>query len=191
MSKAEALSASEAWLDARGNTIDLDLDALSTTPTPPPLLLQPSSSFVVSPITGSPNAMANLNADGVYITLIFKDGAPSLSDTPEAVGARLLRIALDKLPLSHSLTTPGWTVIPRTPVSSFRDGVEVEGFGPDGILTLRVSTRAFALSGEVMSGRHRHIADAPMPQDSFFQLRRDIKLNVRVRARIGPPGASH
>jgi len=109
-------------------------------------------------IAGSKSIMFVLHKPGWYVTLGFSEMIAE--DTPlKTVRKRLKFVALDKLP-TPGLDVPGWDIKPRTPVSSFRDGVEITGYG-EGRIQLRIRTGFFALYG-----RNPNVlvpADAPSP----------------------------
>lgn len=135
--------------------------------------------FAVNPIVGTNDSMLNLDVKNYRITLGFKDSV-TLESTTEELRKNFKYIALDKLP-TPGLSEEGWEISPRTPVSSFQDGVEILDFR-DGKITLRVKTSFFALSG-----RDTQIlvpADAPMPAGSYFQLRNNFDLDLTIVAPV-------
>ncbi len=101
------------------------------------------------------------------------------ADTPLAtVRDRFWHAALDQLP-TPGLDLPGWNVRPQTPVSSFKDGVEILAYG-DGKITFRVRTKFFALYGRDPSVLVP--ADAASPPGSYFQIRKAFPLDLTLEA---------
>lgn len=135
--------------------------------------------FAVNAINGSNSVMLNLDAQDYRITVGFKASVTS-DTTLEELRKNFKYIALDKLP-TPGLSEEGWEITPRTPVSSFQEGVEILDFR-DGNITLRVKTRFFALGGR--NTQVRVPADAPMPAGSYFQFRKDFDLDLTIVAPV-------
>ncbi len=117
---------------------------------------------------------------------IYNDGRRSVSigfeeevgpgTSLEVLRKRFRYIALDRLP-PPDLEIPGWEIRPMTPVSSFKEGVEIVGF-EDGRIRLRVKTNCFALYG-----RRTDVnvpADAPQPEGTYFEIRQSFLLDLEV-----------
>ena len=101
------------------------------------------------------------------------------ADTPlDVVRKRLKYVALDRLP-TPGLDVPGWEIRPRTPVSSFRDGVEIVDFR-DGRIRVRVKSGFFALYGRDPSVLVP--ADAPSPKSAYFMIRQKFPLDLTIEA---------
>ena len=71
---------------------------------------------------------------------------------------------------------------PRTPVSSFTDGVEFLSY-KNGVIKLRIKTHFFAIYGRDPSVRVP--ADARAPAGSYFQIRRRFPLDLTLEAPLG------
>lgn len=138
--------------------------------------------FKGSKIAGRESAMYVFQKEGWYVNLGFEKPLTDKTTTAEAQKA-LKYVALDRLP-TPGLEIPGWEVRPRTPVSSFKKGVVIESI-KDGVLTLRVKTEFFALSG-----RDPNVlvpADAPSPPGSYFQIRQKFPLDLTLKAKLKHP----
>ncbi len=137
------------------------------------------SAFTGSRIAGSESVMFNYAADGYRITLGF-----GTEITPDSTIAQLREqieyVALDALP-TPGLREEGWEISPRTPISSFSEGVELLDYR-DGRITLRIKTGFFALSGS--DSRVIVPADAGMPEDAYFQIREEFPLDLTIDAPI-------
>jgi hypothetical protein len=94
----------------------------------------------------------------------------------EALRKHFRHIALDRLP-PPDLVIPGWEVLPLTPVSSFKKGVEIVSFQEGGI-RLQVQTTCFALYGRRPDVKVP--ADAPLPEGAYFQIRQSFPLNLEI-----------
>ena len=135
--------------------------------------------FVGRKIAGSQSVMFVFEKPGWYVTLGFS-GAISASTDVNTVRARLKYVALDRLP-TPGLEVKGWEIKPRTPVSSFKRGVEIVEFR-DGVIKLRIKTQFFALYG-----RDPGVlvpADASMPKSAYFQIRQAFPLDLTLEAPI-------
>jgi hypothetical protein len=110
-----------------------------------------------------------------HVTIGFEEEVGP-RDSLEALRKRFGFIALDRLP-PPDLAIPGWEVRPMTPVSSFKEGVEIVGF-EGGRIRLRVKTNCFALDG-----RRTDVevpADAPQPEGTSFDIRQSFPLDLVV-----------
>ena len=111
--------------------------------------------------------------DGWWISLAFKGEIKA--DTPiETVRKQLWHVVLDRVP-TPGLELPGWDVRPRTPRSSFSEGVEILDYG-QGKIKVRVRTNFFALYGRDPSVLVP--ADAPSPPGSYFMIRKAFPLDL-------------
>ena len=119
--------------------------------------------------------MFNLNEPGWRVTLGFSQRLAA-DDSIKTVRQRFKFVALDQLP-TPGLELPGWNVRPQTPVSSFKDGVEILQYG-DGRIKLRIRTNFFAIYGRDPSVRVP--ADAPSPEGSYFQIRKNFPLDLTL-----------
>lgn len=119
---------------------------------------------------------------GDYAVSIGMDGDIAAEDlTLDILRTRFSFFVIDSLPLPGFQDLEGWEVIPRTPVSSFSEGVEFVSFA-DGKVSLRVKTSFFAIYG--IDTRVLVPADAPSPKGSFFSVRRPFSLDLTLTATI-------
>lgn len=108
-------------------------------------------------------------------------------DTPLSVVRELFSYtALDQMP-TPDLDVPGWEIMAETPVSSFREGMEITGYGA-GRIQLRIRTTFFAHDGrdpnvELMMG-------APARKGSSFQHRRNFPVELSLDAPIHYSGST-
>ena len=135
--------------------------------------------FVGRKIAGSQSVMFVFEKPGWYVTLGFS-GAISVTTDLKTVRARLKYVALDRLP-TPGLEARGWEIKPRTPVSSFKKGVEIVEYR-DGVIKLRIRTNFFALYGRDPSVLVP--ADASMPKSAYFQIRQAFPLDLTLEAPI-------
>jgi hypothetical protein len=112
--------------------------------------------------------------------LIAFDGELSTTTPLRTLRNSFRYAALDRLP-TPGLEIPGWEVWPRTPRSSFGEGVEILAYG-NGRIRLRVRTSFFALYGRDPSVLVP--ADSRAPAGSFFQIRRSIPLDLTIDAAV-------
>jgi hypothetical protein len=162
---AEAKAAAEKWLaDHKEKGLILNIK-------------EDKTGFVGRPITGSQSTMFVYQRPGWYINLGFA-GKVTPKMTVEQVRKQFKYVALDRLPLP-GLDVPGWEVRPRTPVSSFKEGVEIVDY-KDGRIQLKVKSRFFAIYGRDPSVLVP--ADAPSPPSAYFQVRRDFPLDLTIDA---------
>jgi len=88
---------------------------------------------------------------------------------------------------AHSgFPTPGlskqhWQIEAQTPSSSISEGLTVLAVGP-GLLKLEIKTRFFALYGRDM--RAVPAADAPLREDSYFQIRQSFSGTAIITFRV-------
>lgn len=159
------------WLDDRGGKIVLELRATIKEP-----------GFAGKAIVGSADTMHVLESKGWQVTLGFQ-GKLSREDSAATLDRRLKYVALDRIP-TPGLEIKGWDVRPMTPQSSFREGVEIREL-KDGLATIAIKTSCFALSGRVREELlGPQPADAGLPPGTFFQLRKNIPLEILIQAPI-------
>lgn len=160
------------WLQKRDGKIILAYESAEKT-----------EGFVGAAINGSPDTMYTLNRDGWYVTIGLQ-GKLQADDTAASLQKRLKFVALDKVP-TPGLEVKGWEIKPRTPISSFKDGVEIRSF-ENGIATISLKTSCFCLSGAVRQELlGPQPADAGLPEGSYFQLRQAIPLEIVFEAPLG------
>lgn len=160
------------WLKQREGKITLAYKAAAEQP-----------GFAGQPIAGSPDTMYVLKTRDWYVTLGFK-GKIAADDTAESLTKRLKYVALDTVP-TPGLEVKGWEIRPRTPVSSFREGVEIREF-TGGVAKIAVKTKCFCLAGTVRKELLGPVpADAGLPAGTFFQLRQSIPLEIEFEAPLG------
>jgi hypothetical protein len=128
---------------------------------------------------GGPITRFQLRQPGWSLLLAF-DGEHSTATPLRTLRSTFRYAALDRLP-TPGLEIPGWEVWPRTPRSSFGEGVEILAYG-NGRIRLRVRTSFFALYGRDPSVLVP--ADSRAPAGSFFQIRRSIPLDLTIDAAV-------
>jgi hypothetical protein len=168
----EAQSRASQWLEKMGGKLVFDYKAADKEP-----------GFVGAQIAGSQDTMYVLSNKGWQVTLGFK-GKISPDDSVESLNKRLAYVALDNIP-TPGLEVKGWAITPRTPVSSFHEGVEILEF-KNGIAKIAIKTKCFCLSGAVKKELLGPLpADAGLPEGTYFQLRQNIPLEVTFEAPLG------
>ena len=106
----------------------------------------------------------------IFIGIGFNNKFRS-SSSAEDLQSNLDYVSLDKLPMPGFQHPRGWEIYPHTPISSFKDGVEILSY-ENGRLHFTVDTR--------FSGIYGHIrdlvvpADAPSPNGTYFLVSKDI-----------------
>ena len=98
-----------------------------------------------------------------------KDVLPS--STVEDLQSSLGYVALDKLPMPGFRYPNGWDIYPMTPMSSFKDGVEIISY-QNGRIHFKVDTSFFAVYGIMRDLKIP--ADASAPRNTYFKVRRNI-----------------
>ncbi len=127
------------------------------------------------------NRLFAFHEGDVYIGIGFS-AAPSATSTLADLRKTFKHLALDRLPVPGVKAT-GWETRLQTRFSSFKEGVTLESW-QDGVLRLRVVTEFFAAYG-----RRTDIlipADAGMPKNTYFQVRRPIKADLVIEGRLFP-----
>lgn len=133
-------------------------------------------------VTHAPSALGRitkfeLSQDGWWISFAFK--GEHTGDTPvKTLQDSFWFVALNRLP-TPGLDLPGWDVRLQTPTSSIRDGVDVVSYA-NGNIKLQVKTKFFAIYGRDPSVLVP--ADAPSPPGSYFQIRKNVPLDLTVEA---------
>lgn len=151
------------------------------------LVLKESSDKVK--LGGNYNAHAKstsfqFNQPGWWLTLGIK-GKVTKDTTLEQLRERINFLAINALP-TPGLEVPGWEIKPRTPVSSFKEGVEIASL-KDGVITLKVKTKFFALYGTDPQAMRLVPADAGAPKSAYFMIRKPFKLTLTLTAPFLPP----
>ena len=164
----EAQTAAATWLEGLGK------DGLVITET------DKKNGFKGRMVGGTGSSMNVFQKPGWYINLMFKGKVTPDMDLA-TVKKNFTRVALDKLPTA-GLDVKGWDIKPRTPVSSFSDGVEFLSY-KDGIVKLRIKTKFFAIYGRNPSVLVP--AGAPSPKGSYFQIRKSFPLDLTLEAPLG------
>lgn len=133
-------------------------------------------------VTHGPSALGrvtkfSLEESGWWVSLAFH-GELSPETPLETLKKEFWYVTLDRLP-TPGLDLPGWEVRPQTPSSSIKEGVEILAYR-DGKIKLRVRTKFFALYGRDLSIVVP--ADAPVPNGSYFQIRKEFPLDLTIEA---------
>ncbi|GAX84400.1 hypothetical protein CEUSTIGMA_g11822.t1 [Chlamydomonas eustigma] len=102
---------------------------------------------------------------------------PALEPTSTLVEAqqRFQWIALDSIPLQGYQAPEAWEVRPQMRTSSFKEGVSITGYTGH-MISFRVKSSFFAIYGR---NKRVHVpACAPSPEGTYFQIQRDIPLDL-------------
>ncbi len=135
--------------------------------------------FVGQKIVGRESYMYVLSQEGWYVNLGFA-GKVEKTTPLETLKAKFKYVALNRVP-TPGLAVPGWDIRPRTPVSSFKDGVEFVSY-KDGLLTVKVNTKFFALYGR--DPKVLFPQDRAAPKGSYFQIRKNFPLDLTLTAPV-------
>ncbi|HEX5000731.1 MAG TPA: hypothetical protein VFY29_21080 [Terriglobia bacterium] len=106
--------------------------------------------------------------------------APEKNSTLEELRSAFNHIALDRIPVP-GVKTRNWETRLQTSTSSFKNGVTLESW-KDGVLKARVQVQFFAAYG-----RRTDVAvpaDARMPEETYFQIRKPIKADLTIEGRL-------
>ena len=106
-----------------------------------------------------------------YISIGFNNNFRPTSSAKD-LQSSLDYVALDKLPMPGFQHLYGWEIYPRTPISSFKNGVQIVSY-ENGRLHFTVDTRFYAIYGHKRNLRLP--ADAPSPNGTYFLLRKNIR----------------
>ena len=83
-------------------------------------------------------------------------------------------VALDEIPLPDFDYPPGWDITLQTPVSSFKEGVDIVSY-EDGKLHYKIDTKFFCVSGHRREpGFTPGGCNPPPPPGSYFDVEKDI-----------------
>lgn len=169
---AEAEAEAKKWLDGLG---DAGLVLEETTGEAP---------FKGKYVPQAKSTGFDYQCPGWWIQVGFS-GEVSGKTTVAELNERLKYVALNKLP-TPGLAVPGWEIQPRTPKSSFKEGVEVTAL-EGGKITLKVKTGFYALYGTDPKAMALVPADAPAPESAYFMLRKPFKLDLTLTAPFQAP----
>lgn len=156
----------ESWLDKNKNKFELDLT---------------DKVIIFHRHYGS---LFTSNDPHVAITLGFEDENLTKYCSVEELRSSFFLIALDRLTITGLDDVPSqWEINPRTSISSFSEGVNLEEYDSSTqILELSIQARFFAIYGKL--AQKIWITNQPPPKDTYFQVRRDIKGDIRLRAKL-------
>lgn len=167
-SKDSVVSKVEKWLEGSNNTIELKL-TLST-----PLDGLVEQNFHGRAEHGPSFAYSSTSEQGIKIYfLISFTKIISPSSTVEELRDALNFVTLDDIPLQGFEYPTGWSIRPQTPVSSFKEGVEIVSY-ENGRLHYKIDTRFFCIYGncdETIIGS----CNPPPAPNTFFCIERDIR----------------
>ena len=122
--------------------------------------------------------------DNPAVRIFLSFAAPiALGSSLQELHAKGPRMDLNRVP-TPGLEVRGWDIFPQTRESPFDRGIEITAY--DGRrIALKVRTSFYSLCGQ---RRDCHPpADAPMPPECFFEIVRDIPLDLSVNAPISVP----
>lgn len=106
----------------------------------------------------------------IFISIGFNNEFRSSSRT-EDLQSSLQYVSLNKLPMPGFQYPHGWEIYPYTPISSFKNGVEIVSY-ENGRLHFTVDTRFSGIYGHIRDLRVP--ADAPFPNGTYFVVSKDI-----------------
>ena len=137
------------------------------------------SAFKARYVAGVNSTSLDFRQDGWWVTVGIS-GKVTNDDKFDDLRKRLTFVALDQLP-TPGLDVSGWVIHPRTPTSRIEKGIELVAL-KDGVLTLRVKTKCFALYGKDPEAMKRLPADAGAPKSAYFQIRESFPLDLTLTA---------
>ncbi len=156
----------ESWLDKNNNKLELDLTN--------------------NPIEFNQHSGCLFTGDGpqVSITLGFQDDSVTKTSSIDQFRSGLNFVALNHLPVPGLDGIPSqWKIFPQTPMSSFSEGVTLEQYDPNTqILKLHIQTGFFAIYGD--NPTQPRMACGPAPKGTYLQVRRDIRGDIKLRAKL-------
>ncbi|CAF3735891.1 unnamed protein product [Rotaria socialis] len=145
------------WLNAHGNKIELNISEGSFQQLTPTIYTHTSP--------------------GTYISIGFKQPLQQDAVDLEELQQNFSYIALNKLPLPGLDVPSNWEVYPQTPMSSFREGVQIDEY-ENHRLHLTISTRFFAIYGHEI--QEHPIMDKSAEEGTYLQVRHDIEGFIKV-----------
>lgn len=133
------------------------------------------------PLAASPvnDHLFAIRGDEAEFGLGFSE-APAATSTLAELRRTFAHIALDRIPVPGVQAT-GWETRLRTPTSTITEGVTIVSW-ENGIIRLRVQTEFFAAYGQRADVQVP--ADAALPEDAHFQIRRRLAADFEIRARL-------
>jgi hypothetical protein len=178
---AIAQSLSQRWLDGLGPH-GLVLELHQSTPPNGFTHCDRSDLQPCSPLPATQFEYQPPDNPAVRVFLTF--AAPiTPSSSLQELRAKTPRMDLNRVP-TPGLDVRGWDIFPQTPESPFERGIEITAY--DGRrIALKVRTSFYSLRGQ---RRDCHPpADAPTPHECFFEIVRNIPLDLSVDAPIAVP----
>jgi len=156
----------ETWLDTHNNKLELDL--------------------INNPIEFNQHSgnLFTSHEPQVAITLGFQDDSVTKTSSIDQFRSGLNFVALNHLPVPGLDGIPSqWKIFPQTPMSSFSEGVTLEQYDPNTqILKLHIQTGFFAIYGD--NPTQPRMACGPAPKGTYLQVRRDIRGDIKLRAKL-------
>eukprot|EP01124_Arcella_intermedia_P034811 TRINITY_DN8696_c0_g1_i1.p1 TRINITY_DN8696_c0_g1~~TRINITY_DN8696_c0_g1_i1.p1 ORF type:complete len:173 (-),score=38.04 TRINITY_DN8696_c0_g1_i1:24-542(-) len=134
-----------------------------------------------SPNINSDKRSVTLSTPDTNITISFsKDISPN--DTLATLKASLDYVAINTIPM-HGFETPQhWKLSPRTPQSSFSEGVEVIEYG-GGRMTVRIKTRFYAVYGNIPALQR---GCGPSPKGTYVCVNQDMNATILLELPFSP-----
>jgi hypothetical protein len=124
----------------------------------------------------APDYLFIYSSKDIYINIGFSSDV-NYDSTLEEVRAKLNYVALNKLPMPGFECPQHWTIYPMTPVSSFKNGVDIIEFG-NGRIKYTVKTNFFSVYGTIPS---LHVCDRASAKGTYFSVEnRDLSLDMTV-----------
>ena len=163
-------SSVKEWLKAKNNTIE----GKFTAETPSNGLVE--QDFVERKKHGPTFAHSSMSEQGEKIYFLISFGKQVHPTTSvDELQKSLKFVTLDEMPLPGFDCPPDWEISPRTPVSSFKEGVEIVSY-ENGRLHYTIDTKFFCVSGHLKGPWFTPGGcNPPPPPGSYFSVNEDIR----------------
>ena len=165
----------ENWLNAKDNTIKMKFTADTSTSG---LVEQ---DFPARAENGPTFAYNAISAQGRNIYFLISFGKKVCPTTiVQELRNSLDFVTLDDIPLPDFDYPPNWEISPRTPVSSFKAGVEIVSY-QNGRLHYKIDTTFFCISGNLSGPWFTPgCCNPPAPPGSYFRVEKNIHGIIEV-----------
>ena len=160
----------EKWLKAKNNTIEIKF----TTETPSIGLVE--QDFPMRTENGPTFAYDVFSEQGKKIFFLISFNKQVLpTTTVQELQDSLKFVTLDDLPLPDFDYPPNWEISPLTPVSSFKEGVEIVSY-ENGRLHYMIDTTFFCICGNLHGpGYNPGCCNPPALPDTYFEVEKSIR----------------
>lgn len=123
------------------------------------------------------------SSEGYRVSFGLRGEGSAQNLTLDTLRSNFRYFVVDMLPLPGFEYIPGWDVSPRTPISSFSEGVDFLSFS-NGRVRLRVRTSFYAIYGYNSLMNFPPIADAPARDGSYFTVEKSFPLDLTLTTSI-------